>query len=155
MVKKLKLKEGNVFAIPLVQGGYCIGLVAREYKTIRLGYFFNKVYSTSTLLDVTTEEEVNKNDIVLIRKFSTNGFKNSEWVLLERGFIFYKEQWPIPVFKMQDPLTEKYYAVFYDETLVSEKRSLISEAEAHRLYNHGLSGYKALEKQVSILLSRS
>jgi Immunity protein 26 len=152
MVSKLKLKEGNVFAIPLLQGGYCIGLVAREYKTIRLGYFFNKVYSRSSLPDEVMEDEIDKNGIILIRKFSINGLKDSGWRLLNRGFIFNKEQWPIPVFKMQEPLTEKYYAVFYDETLISERRSLISATEAHRLYNHGLSGYAALEKQLNALL---
>lgn len=56
MIGKLKLKEGDIFAVPLLQGDYCIGLVAREYKTIRLGYFFKKVYSRSSLPDEGLEE---------------------------------------------------------------------------------------------------
>jgi hypothetical protein len=152
MVKKIKLKEGDVFAVPLLQGGYCIGIVAREYKTIRLGYFFNKVYSI--LPEEITKSIADINNIIFIGKFSTNGLNESDWILLKRSFTFKKAEWPIPLFKMQHPITEKYYSVLYDETLLNEERHLIPEVEAKILFAYGLSGYIALEKKLSALLSR-
>jgi hypothetical protein len=38
---KIVPKEGDVVAVPLRQGGFGIGLVARKYKSILLGYFLD------------------------------------------------------------------------------------------------------------------
>lgn len=149
--KKINSKEGDVFAVPLRQGGYGIGLIAREHKTITLGYFFKKNY-----LSVPEEVDVagiNKWEVALIGKFSTMGIENGEWPLLKTTFKFNREQWPIPVLKMQDPLSEKYFAVIYDDTLFNEERHLITKEEADKLFGHGLYGYGALEKKLSSILA--
>jgi hypothetical protein len=152
-MKKIKAKEGDVFAVPLRQGGYAIGLIAREHKTITLGYFFDTVYSSvPEQMDVT---DITKWKVALIGKFSSMGIENGEWPLLKTTFKFIREEWPIPVLKMQEPLSEKYFAVIYDDTLINEERHLISEAESKKLFSHGLYGYGALEKKLTSILADS
>ena len=137
--KKIKVKEGDVFAVPLRQGGYGIGLVAREHKTLTLGYFFKKIYSSvPDDIDIT---DINKWEVVLIGKFSSMGIENGEWPLIKIIPDYNRNEWPIPVLKMQEPLSEKYFAVVYDDTLINDERYLISEEEAKKLFNHGLYGY--------------
>jgi hypothetical protein len=149
-MKKIKPKEGNLFAIPLTQDGYGIGLVAREYKTITLGYFFDIVYQD--IPEKINDKDIRNWGIALIGKFSSPGIKNGEWPLLKTDFIFNKEEWPIPIFKTQEPLTEKYYAVKVDSTLMNDDRYLISEEEAKAYFKHVLYGYESLRKQLSVIL---
>jgi hypothetical protein len=151
--KKLKIKEGDVFAVPLLQGGYVIGLVAREHKEITLGYFFKTIFSAvPEELDTT---DINRWPVAMIGKFSTLGIEEGEWPLLKTNIVFKREDWPIPVLKMQDPLTEQYFAVLYDDTLVNEERYKITKEEADQLFGHGNFGYGALQKKISSILADS
>lgn len=149
--KKIKINEGVGFAVPLRQGGYGIGLLARQNKGIALGYFFNKVF-TSIPEDLDTSD-LNYWKIVLIGQFSCMGIQKELWPILKTNFQFKREEWPIPVLKMQDPITEQYFSVLYDESLLREKRKKIDKEEADELFGHGLYGYIALEKKLSTLLS--
>jgi len=149
--KKIKFKEGDLFAVPLQQGGYVIGLAARDNKGITLGYFFNLVYAS---LPVEVKGDViSKDNVIFIGKFSAQGIEKGEWPLINTDFIFNRDEWPIPVFQMQHPLTEKYFAVIYDETLVNEKRYAITEQEASKLFGDGLHGYGVIETKLSRLLA--
>ncbi len=149
--KKIKVIEGDIFAVPLVQGGYGIGLMARRYKTSSLGYFFDKIYpSPPEELNIA---DINSWKVALIGQFSAIGIEEGEWPLLKTSFHFIREEWPIPVLKMQDPLSEKYFAVIYDDTLFNEERHLITKEEADKLFGHGVYGYVALEKKLSSILA--
>lgn len=148
--KKLKIKEGDVFAVPLLQGGYAIGLVAREHKGITLGYFFKSIFTeVPEFLDAT---DINSWPVAFIGKFSSLGIEEEEWPLLKTNFVFKREDWPIPVFKMQDLLTEQYFAVLYDDTLVNEERYKITKEEADKLFGHAYSGHGSLQKKISSLI---
>ncbi|MBS4063776.1 MAG: hypothetical protein KGZ74_04410 [Chitinophagaceae bacterium] len=149
-MKKIKLKEGDFFSIPLTQGGYGIGLVAREYRTITLGYFFDIIYQN--IPEKINDRDIRNWRIALIGIFSSLGIKNGEWPLLKTDFIFNKEEWPIPIFKTQEPLTEKYFAVKVDITLMNDERYLISEEEAKAYFKHVSYGYESLSKQLSTIL---
>ena len=146
----IKPKEGDVFAVPLRHGDFGIGLLTHKHKSITLGYFFNLVYDT---IPSNVEASMfDRSNVVLIGKFSSLGIESGEWQLLKTSYQFKKEDWNIPTFKMQNPLTEKYFAVVYDETLINEDRYLITEEEARLLFSHGLYGYGALEKKLSSIL---
>ena len=149
--KRIIAKEGDVIAIPLNQGGYGIGLVARTNKRTMLGYFFNNVYQT-----VPTDilpGEINEKNVVLVAKFSSLGIEDGTWPILARFSNFTKTGWPIPVFKMQHALTGKYFAIIYEEDLLNEKsRHLVTGQEASLLFEHGSHGYISLENALSKLL---
>jgi hypothetical protein len=150
--KKVKIKEGDVFAVPLLQGDYAIGLIAREQNKITLGYFFRTIFKTlPEELDTTG---INHWEVALIGKFSSLAIEKGEWPLLKTNFKFNRNNWPIPVLKMQDPLTEQYFAVLYDDTLVNEQRYKISIEEASELFGHGNYGYEALQKKLSTVLAK-
>lgn len=151
MRKKIKINEGDMFAVPLRQGGYGIGLLARQNKGIALGYFFNKVF-TSIPEDLDTAG-INHWKIILIGEFGLLGVNKGEWSLLKTNLKFKREEWPIPVLKMQDPITEQFFSVLYDDTLLNEQRYKISKQEADELFAYGLYGYGALEKKLSTVLS--
>ena len=151
MVKKLKLKEGTVFAIPLKHEGYGIGLISKKYRNIAVGYFFKNIYKE---IPVQVPEFIfKKNNISLVARFSVIGIEIGEWPIVESKFCFDSAEWPMPTFKMQDPITEKYYAVTYDETLLNEKKYRITDQEEKKLFSDGLFGSGALEKKLSMLLS--
>ena len=148
---KIKAREGDVIAVPLVGGGYGIGLVARKKNRIMLGYFFNKIYQRIPI-DLPASD-LNSENIILIRIFSSLGIEEGSWPILKTPLVYNREEWPMPVFKMQEPLTGRFYAVAYDEVTVSEKtRYVISKEEADRLYEDGLAGYFALERRLTRLL---
>ena len=151
MKKKIKIKEGDLFAIPLRNGGYALGIINRMHGEMTMGYFFDKVYPN-------VPAEVDASDIkswkvILIGKFSSAGIENGEWPLLVTNFAFDRDDWPVPILKMQDPLTDIYYAVVYDETLLNDKRYRISKEEADKLYGDGYYGYGAVEKRLTALLA--
>ena len=148
---KIKAKEGNIFAVPLIEAGYGIGLVARIEKTIMLGYFFKR--SLSTVSDELNVSDIKNWDIVLIARFSYLGIQNGNWPLIGTISEYNRNEWPIPIFRMQEPLSEKYFAVVYNEDLLKEERYLISEEEAEKLFGYGLYGYIALEKKLSAILT--
>ena len=154
MITKSELKKGAWVIIPLEnESGYALGVITHQYKTIRLGYFFNKVYQSSS--DIVITGNAVKNDFALIARFSVNKIENASWQLVKTDMHFIKENWPIPTFRMQEPLTEVYYAVVYDETLINESRYKISKAEADKLFAYSLYGYVALEKELTRIFERT
>jgi hypothetical protein len=69
------------------------------------------------------------------------------------AIIFKRDDWPIPIFKMQDPLTDVYFAIVLKEDLLNEEeRYRIAEEDAKSRYNHGLHGYISLANKLSSLL---
>ena len=150
---KVKTKEGDLFVVPLIQGGYALGLIARQFKKIVLGYFFAKVYPQVPESVIGSDLKVEK--IIFIGKFSSLAFEDGNWPLVKaENFVFNRDEWVIPVFKMQHPLTEEYFAVIYDETLLNEKRYKITKEDADKLFKYGLNGYENLREILSEILDK-
>ena len=61
--------EGDVFAVPLTQGGYALGVVARAPKKgpVLLGYFFRDLFST--LPNESRAKNLRAIDAIKIKKF--------------------------------------------------------------------------------------
>ena len=57
LAKKIKFENGVLFAVPLANGQYGIGLVTQKYKRITIGYFFNIIFQIiSTNLNASLNE---------------------------------------------------------------------------------------------------
>jgi hypothetical protein len=148
---RIKVKEGDLFAVPLGEGGYGIGLVTREHKQVTMGYFFKKFYqSIPTEIDA---GDINKWEVIFIGQFSPWGIKEGKWPLLAAAFKFDRNEWPIPVLRKKDLLTDKYYAVIYDDTLFDNQQYQITREEADELYEDGYHGHGVVEKRLSELLA--
>jgi hypothetical protein len=147
---KIKTKEGDVFVVPLLNGKYAIGLIARKNGKIALGYFFDTVFESPP--SQVGQSVLSNRKIALIAKFSTMGIDDGEWPLAQTNIFFAREEWPIPLFKMQEPITKVYFAVVYEEDLLHDTRYKISESEAAEYFQDGLSGYVALSNKLSKIL---
>ena len=70
--------EGNWFAVPLTQGGYALGLVARTNgRGTALGYFFLPVFPD--VPDSTATVGLQAADAILVRLFGDLALINGEW----------------------------------------------------------------------------
>ena len=78
------------------------------------------------------------------------GIKNKEWEIIGDFPKWNRQEWKVPAFKLRDPINESvYYAIVYDDNIISSKRYRITEKEAEEYYSDGIYGYKAVEAVLS------
>jgi Immunity protein 26 len=139
-----KYQEGDWFAVPLREGGFAIGVVARSNpKAALLGYFFGPRRHEAPQL----EEAANlrPEDAVLVGKFGHLGLTQGKWPILGQLNGWDRTKWPMPVFVRYEELTGRTFQVFYDDddpaTLLGEKQ--IEPAAAEQNPEDGLmcAGY--------------
>jgi hypothetical protein len=151
----LPYKEGDWIAIPLQNGGYAVGLIARVPPggKILLGYFFGPKRSEIPVLsDV---EHYTAKDAVLIKMFGDLGLINGEWKVIGHSTSWKRDSWPVPLFVRKDDISNRYTLIEYDNdnlTEISERPCDIKEVEF--LPKDGLSGYGAIEIRLTALLDQ-
>jgi hypothetical protein len=145
-----KYREGDWFAVPLGDGGYATGLVARENpEGVLLGYFSGPRRSQlPTLADIMTLEP---NSAVLVGKFGHLGLKQGKWPILGRLDSWNRLHWPMPVFVRYEELTGRSFSVVYDDD--DPTRLLREEQRRPGVAEHGpkdgLMGAGFVEKVLS------
>ena len=105
MSKSVHYGEGDVFAVPLDNGSYALGVVGRKPKQNRhliLGLFFGLAYpempgSADIPLLVAA-------DALLIGKCHDFGLATGRWQLLGKAAGWSRESWPMPRFRFQSNL---------------------------------------------------
>ena len=150
--RKRPYAEGDLFAVPLPDGGYGVGLAARTSKTAAiLGYFFDRRFhqppTTRELADLS-------HDNVII------GLMNGSWPVIGPLPGWRRENWPSPDFGRPqhslgpDPCI--YFRVQYDDNdpavWLGEIR--ISGDEFERLPEDGGAGHGWIEERLSALLMK-
>ena len=149
---KLPYDEGTVFAVPLKDKKYGIGLIARcNRRGIALGYFFGppsrKVPSLSQIGSLDPQKAV------LVEMFGDLGLIRNEWPILGPYREWDRRQWPVPKFLRIPLLTDKHILIEYDDKNLREIRNTaIPPEKAVGLAEDGLSGYGAIEIKLSKLL---
>jgi hypothetical protein len=148
-----KYTEGDWFAVPLPNGGFGVGVLARANRGgVLLGYFFGPrreaVPPPSDLSDLQPSRAV------LIRKFGHLGLRSGKWPIVGRTTDWDREAWPVPTFVRHEELTGRTYEVIYDEDdpnrVVREEPSTPEATRA--LPRDGLAGPGFLERQLAELL---
>lgn len=138
---------GKLFVVPLEDGGFSVGLVARQDKNILLGYFFNTYFPKQP--SEIENSIVDKNNICLICLFGIMGLKNKEWTIIGELPNWDKNEWTVPLFKQKDPLLDVYYAINYDDDLSEVSRMKISKEDAKTLFKSGIHGSGVVESILS------
>ena len=145
--------EGDWFAVPLRNGGYGLGLIARVGPGgVLLGYFFGP--RRSDLPGLADVIRLGALDAVLVRKFSHLGIANGTWPIVGHLDGWNRDLWPMPVFIRYEELTGRSFNVTYDNNdpslLVGE--SQIAPGAEEQGPKDGLMGAGFAEKVLTNLL---
>lgn len=137
----LPYAEGTVFGVPLRDGKWARGVVARATAKgpIILGYFFGP--------RVSSPSEVRLNDLfpasaILCVRCSDLGLIEGKWRIAGAVPHWDRRSWLIPRFMRRDPLTGKRWLVRYSDVDPNkvESEQLVECSEdlpAERLYGDG------------------
>jgi Immunity protein 26 len=100
---KLPYSEGSVFLVPLRQGGYARGVVARAGAKGKdlLGYFFGPRIESIGAIAL---DDLNPAGAGLRIRFGDLGLINGAWPILGRIPNWNRAKWPMPEFVRRDPL---------------------------------------------------
>lgn len=153
---KLPYKEGTWFAVPLRNGGFATGIVARfiSKKGGLLGYFYGPRRMTVPKL----YEVINQapSDAVIARIFGDLELIRGNWPILGQSELWKREEWPMPVFVRREPFTNRILKIYYSDSnpkrLIKEE-VVASEAEVLGLQPDGTSGAGAIEIILTKLLA--
>lgn len=153
---KIYYSEGDCFAVPLLDGGFARGVVARmDRKGGVLGYFYGPKFMT--LDNVHIDSDIVPDQAIEVRLFGDLGLVTDEWKVIGKLVPWIRENWPIPIYGFVEPLLKKWGELRY----ISEKTLLLSLAfkvrvsveEASKYPASGLSNAKAIESRLTKLLS--
>jgi hypothetical protein len=150
---KTTAREGDWFAVPLREGGYAAGVVARAHRDgVMFGYFFGpKRAEVPALEDVTG---LTPADAVLAGKFGDLGLLRGTWPLLGPCPHWERGLWPMPPLIRYEELTGRSFRVFYADDDPSEmiREEQIPPGTAEQGPQDGLMGFGYVEKRLTALL---
>jgi hypothetical protein len=149
----LPYKEGTWFAVPLRNGGYGTGVVARHSAAgALLIYLFGpKRREPAVLGDV---ERLTKDDAIKVSRAGDLGLIEGNWPIIGQSASWNRDEWPMPQFVRKDDITRTAWLVTHSEEdpiqVVSEERVPFDTAGFER---DALSGSGAVEIVLTQLLS--
>ncbi len=113
---KLSYREGTWFAVPLRQGGFAVGLVARatgKGKVILCYFFGPRGISLPTLADV---EQLTQREAIRVLRAGDLSLIRHEWPIIGESMTWKRSAWPMPPFVRRDLLTRKAWRVYHSDT---------------------------------------
>lgn len=149
-MKPQKVNEGDWFAVPLREGGYALGVVARKGKPgILLGYFWGPRRDAVPALDEV--RDLAPESAILIEQFGDLSLRDRTWPILGSLGSWDREKWPIPTFCRTDS-AGRSWKVFYGDDLVAHREERCSAEVASTLRRDRLAGAGAAEIRLTELL---
>ncbi len=161
--ERLIYEEGTWFAVPLRQGGYAVGRVARrapEGKII-LAYLFGP--NRERVPTVNELDHLEPDEAVKVIRAGDLGLLDGSWPVIGDSPRWERERWPMPTFIRKEPRIPAYilgetiapraWRVIYSDddpnTVVSEEQI---PYETTGLAPDSLHGHKAAETYLSQIL---
>ena len=149
---KRKFPEGTWFAVPLRDGGFCRGLIARTNGTgIAFGYFFGP--KKATIEELPKVSALNPNDAILIGQFGDLGLLNGEWKVIDKNTHWDRTAWPIPQFIRVDEETNTATKTTFDDNLEIISEESCDPSNANVFPEDSLMGYGFVEIRLTRLLN--
>ena len=149
----LPYTEGTLFFVPLRNGGYARGVVARAGREgkVLLGYFFGPQLPTT---EVAEFGDLDPSEAILCLRFGDLGLVNGEWPIWGRVPEWNRSEWPMPTFVRKDPLgRKKPVLVRYSDIDPSHVESESSTADDCKFAPDSMSGYGSVEIKLTKLLA--
>ncbi|HVZ87865.1 MAG TPA: immunity 26/phosphotriesterase HocA family protein [Polyangia bacterium] len=111
---KINYREGDWFSVPLREGGFAVGVVARANPDgVLVGYFFGPRHDAAPTLD--DVRDLKPQDAVMVGKFGHLGLTQRKWPVLGRVDGWNRADWPMPVFVRYEELSGRSFRAFYDD----------------------------------------
>lgn len=144
---------GDWFAIPLREGGFAHGLVARasEKGGVVLGYFFGPRRRAIERLDDLADRRAA--DAVRVMRFGDLSLVDGSWPIVGRSPGWDPEDWPMPHFVRRDPLSGRAWAVLYRDDDPSEVRDEVLAVQTDDYDRDSVLGAGAVEVVMTRMLS--
>lgn len=144
--------EGTWFAVPLRDGGFARGLIARTNgEGIMFGYFFEPRLDGPQCGPKVSY--LRPNDAILVGQFGDLGLQEGVWTVIDRTDDWKREDWPLPPFVRLDEIEGKAWKVMYSDDL---NEVSIDECQPSLINEHPrdiLMGAGSVEIRLTKLLS--
>jgi hypothetical protein len=150
MKKNNNYKEGTLFAIPLPNNCFGIGLIARINGSVLLCYFLKRKFCMMPSFEVANSMYKECDGNFIVQKVGSLGLDKKVWTVLGILEKWERNSWPVPIFKRKILLTEKYYLVYYDDSLQNSTEKVVEYSkELDMLPNDGTAGYLIIEEKLA------
>lgn len=149
---KPSYSDSSVFLVPLKDGGFARGVVARTAPggKLLLGYFFGPRLASQTEADLSGLEP---KDAVLSLRFGDLGLLKGLWPVVGKLPGWNPAKWPMPNAVRRDPLGKtKPILIRYDDNDPSKILSEEVLESDNDLPSDGLAGYGFVEAKLSKIL---
>jgi len=150
----LPCEEGTWFAVPLRQGGYGTGVVARHSPdgSIVLAYLFGpKRHEVPSLAEAS---KVTRKDALKVIMVGALGFIEGIWPIIGKSDSWKRKEWQMPKFVRRDDISRTAWLVTYDEN--NPNQVVTEECVSFDITGYerdALSGAGAVEMVLTRLLS--
>src|ERR1700741_1773687 len=117
--RKVPYRVGTWFAVPLRDGRYAAGRLARtDPRGILLGYFFGPARADPPACAEVTANRAE--DAIWVQRFGHLGLLHGTWPILCSDEVEDRSAWPIPEFAHKDSLIpDRWVARRYDENTLA------------------------------------
>ncbi len=148
IVRYSRYSEGDVFAVPLENNRFVLGVVGRKPRQNRhliLGFFFRGVFTE--LPSPTQLPVLRATDASLVAKCDDLGLTTGRWPLVARMEQWAKESWPMPKFRFKGSLL-----CYSDDDLYDVIAKEQSEANLDDYPEEGVMGARYVEESLLMLV---
>jgi hypothetical protein len=152
-MKKLPYHEGSWFAVPLRDGEYAVGLVARmapRGRTILAYLFGPKRKTVPKMADVAS---LQPKDAIKCLQIGDLCMMNGEWPIIGESHLWERKAWPMPSFVRRDDLSKRAWRSIYSDSDPSKLEREESVPYDIELERDALYGYGAVELLMMKLLT--
>jgi hypothetical protein len=152
--KKINYSEGDCFSIPLREGGFARGVVARmDGDGIIFGYFFEPRIVEFADIHI---DDLSPEKAILSGQVGDLGLLNEEWKVIGRIPDWSRKEWPMPSFLRFDEGDSIGFLSTYDEDslkCINEQEVQLSRINALDFPKDSVMGYGFVEIKLTKLLS--
>jgi len=141
---RVKFSEGDVFLVPLIQGGFAVGLIAR--RTAKgdgvLAYIFKEIVSNLGPLEM--GRIVSKDMVADVVDVGVQSLNSGDWPVVGRLSEWRRSDWPVPLFRYQAGQISKRSQEDYQKEI-----EIIREVGFEDVFRFVVYGHSSLGKRLS------
>lgn len=151
-MKKLPYREGTWFAIPLKDGQYAVGRLARHSPkgAVVLAYLFGPKHDRVPALDELAS--LKPSDAVKIWRVGDLGLINGTWLIIGDSTGWKRDDWPTPAYIRKPDSNRPGWKVIYSDDDPNQVLEEQRVAETQDLDRDALFGHVAAESALSQIL---